>query len=115
MNSQLLSQGARFIASATTAAEYRLYALNTVPPKPGLVYTPNSAGQSIEVELWELEERAFGSFVSEVPAPMTIGTTKLADGSRVKGFCCEPHALADALDITQFGGWRAYLAAMNPV
>jgi allophanate hydrolase len=111
LNGQLLSRQARLVATTATAAEYRLYALNTVPPKPGLVHTPDAAGQSIEVEVWELDERAFGNFVAEVPAPMTIGTTRLIDGSQVKGFCCEPHALAGARDITHFGGWRQYLAS----
>ena len=35
----------------------------------------------------------------------------LADGRSVKGFICEPWALADALDITEFGGWRAFIAS----
>jgi len=111
LNGQLVSRQARLVATTATAAQYRLYALNTVPPKPGLVHAPDAAGQSIEVEVWELDERAFGSFVAEVPAPMTIGTTRLIDGSQVKGFCCEPHALTGARDITQFGGWRNYLAS----
>jgi allophanate hydrolase len=33
----------------------------------------------------------------------------LADGTRVPGFLCEPGALTDAEDITQYGGWRAYV------
>ena len=28
----------------------------------------------------------------------------------VKGFICEPAAIADATDISMFGGWRAYLS-----
>ena len=44
-----------------------------------------------------------------VPAPLAIGTVELADGSRVKGFLCEDHAVDGAGDITAHGGWRAYL------
>lgn len=112
LNYQLRSRGAQFKAKTVTAAEYRLFALNTDPPKPGLVHAPGN-GQSIEVELWELGLAAFGSFVSEVPAPMTIGNTRLGDGSVVKGFCCESHALEDARDITEYHGWRAFLAAID--
>jgi allophanate hydrolase len=32
-------------------------------------------------------------------------------GELAKCFICEPHALASATEITQFGGWRAYLAS----
>jgi allophanate hydrolase len=35
---------------------------------------------------------------------------ELADGAWHKGFICEPCALEDAIDITAFGGWRAWLA-----
>ena len=33
----------------------------------------------------------------------------LATGESVKGFLCEPAALAGAIDITAHGGWRAFL------
>jgi allophanate hydrolase len=69
------------------------------------------AGAAIEVEVWELPARHFGSFVAAIPAPLGIGTTELADGSRVPGFICEPAGLRGAQDITPFGGWRAWLAA----
>jgi len=79
-----------------------------VPPKPGLVRV-SSGGSAIELEVWELSTHAFGAFVRGVPAPMTIGTVILDDGSAVHGFGCEPIALEGATDISTFGGWRAYL------
>ncbi|HEX2878336.1 MAG TPA: allophanate hydrolase, partial [Polyangiaceae bacterium] len=112
LNFQLTQRGARLLKTARTAAEYKLYALDgTVPPKPGVVLTPGFSGPGIEVEIWALSSEAFGSFVNEVPQPMTIGTATLSDGSKVKSFLCEPFALDNARDITRFGGWRAYLAA----
>ena len=69
------------------------------------------AGAPIDVELWDMPTAAFGSFVASIPAPLGIGTLELTDGRSVKGFICEPWALANAVDITSFGGWRAYLAA----
>ncbi len=111
LNHQLTSRGARFVKATQTAPTYRLYALaNTTPPKPGLVRTTDPQARGIEVEVWALSEAAFGSFVAEVPAPMTIGTVELADGSTAKGFACEPCALDGGIDITEHGGWRAYLA-----
>lgn len=111
LNHELVSRGARRIESTKTAAEYRLYALDTVPAKPGLVHAPGEVAHAIEVEIWELTEAAFGDFVAHVPAPMTIGMTRLADGSLVKGFSCEPHALTGAREISQFGSWRAFRAS----
>jgi allophanate hydrolase len=108
LNHELTNRGARYIRTCRTAPRYRLFALDTVPPKPGLVRTSESA-HAIEVEVWELDERAFGSFVAGVPSPMTIGSVELEDGNQVKGFACEPYALESARDISSFGGWRAYV------
>jgi allophanate hydrolase len=110
LNHELSSRAARLLKTTQTAAEYRLFALDTQPKKPGLVHAPGGSGRAIEVEIWELDQRAFGSFVAGIPAPMSIGTTRLADGSSVKGFCCEPHALEGALEISEHGGWRAFLS-----
>ncbi|MBD9431040.1 allophanate hydrolase [Achromobacter sp. ACM03] len=111
LNHQLTSRRAVFVEAARTAGDYRLYALaNTTPPKPGLV--KSASGAPIEVELWDVPLAAFGAFVAEIPAPLGIGTLELADGRQVKGFICEPRGLEGARDITEFGGWRAYLASL---
>ena len=41
---------------------------------------------------------------------LVLSGPRLADGRTVKGFLVEADAAAGALDISQFGGWRAYLA-----
>jgi allophanate hydrolase len=107
---QLASRGARLAQRTRTAPAYRLYAMRTqTPPKPALVYV-GAGGRAIEVEVYELELAAFGSFVAEVPAPLAIGTVELNDGTEVRGFVAEPRALVGAEDITSEGGWRAYVA-----
>ncbi len=110
LNVQLQERKAQLVTTTRTAPGYSFYALaNTTPAKPGLVFDEKGAG-GIEVEVWEMDEGAFGSFVGLIPSPLGIGTIKLADGSLVKGFVCEPYAINGATDITQFGGWRAWLA-----
>jgi allophanate hydrolase len=109
---QLTSRGARLAERTRTSGAYRLYAMaGTVPPKPALVHA-GSEGASIEVEVYELETAAFGSFVAEVPAPLAIGSVVLESGEVVKGFVAEPRATDGATDITAFGGWRAYMAQL---
>lgn len=108
LNHQLTERRAALLAQTATAPRYRLHALaDTQPAKPGLQRV-GSGGASIAVELWAMPAAGFGSFVAAVPPPLAIGTIELADGRWVKGFVCEPHALAGARDITSFGGWRAY-------
>jgi allophanate hydrolase len=110
LNDQLVSRGARLAARTTTSANYRLVALAaSTPPKPGLARVADG-GARIEVEVWDVPADAFGSFVAAVPAPLAIGKLELADGTWVSGFVCEPVGLDGAEDITDFGGWRAYLA-----
>jgi allophanate hydrolase len=106
---QLTSREAKFVGAFETAPNYRLYAMaDSVPPKPALVHSED--GAPIKVEVYELGVAEFGSFVVEVPAPLAIGTVTLADGTSVKGFVAEPRALTGAQDITDLGGWRAYIA-----
>ncbi len=109
LNRQLTERNAKLVETTRTTAGYRLYALaDTVPAKPGLMFDGSGPG-AIEVEIWEMDEGGFGSFVAAIPAPLGIGTVTLADGRTVKGFLCEAHAITGAEDITAFGGWRAWL------
>ena len=108
---QLTSRDARLVRRCRTAPAYRLYAMaGSTPPKPALVHV-GEGGAAIEVEVYELDVAAFGSFVAEVPPPLAIGTVTLEDGTEVKGFVAEPRALDGAEDITALGGWRAYVAS----
>ena len=107
---QLTSRNAKHVTTTTTAPTYRLYAMaDSVPPKPALIH--DATGAAIAVEVYELDMAAFGSFVAEVPPPLAIGTVTLADGTTVKGFVAEPRALTGATDITDLGGWRAFIAS----
>ena len=113
LNSQLTERGASLAATTETAPDYKFYALpGTVPPKPGLLRVAPGEGARIAVEVWDMPVEHYGSFVALVPAPLSIGTLLLSEGSRVQGFLCEPQALAGAVDISHFGGWRAYIASL---
>jgi len=113
LNPQLTSRGAHLVARTHSSPDYKLYALPGGPPhRPGMVRVAQG-GNAIEVEVWEMAAREFGSFVAGIPAPLGIGTLTLADGETVQGFVCEQYAVADAEDITRYGGWRAYLASRD--
>lgn len=110
LNRQLTDRGARLLRATHSAACYHLFALPGGPPKrPGMVRVA-TGGAAIELEVWEMPVREFGSFVAGIPAPLGIGTVLLEDGTSVQGFVCEAFATAQAEDITALGGWRAYLA-----
>ena len=111
LNWQLTQRKARLLARTRTDGDYRLYALaNTTPPKPGLVYEPGFNGAGIEIEVWAVPEETVGGFLNSIPPPLALGTVRLADGSAVKGFLCEPSGIDGALEITHLGGWRKFIA-----
>lgn len=130
LSHQLIAAGGSLRRRARTAPDYRLHALPTQPPKPGLRRVGASGGSgdglgagdgrgepgaSIEGELWSLPAAGFGSFVAALPQPMAIGNVRVegCDGVPVSvpGFLAEPVAFDGAADISEHGGWRAYLAA----
>jgi allophanate hydrolase len=117
LNPQLTQRRGRLVELTTTSPDYRLYALPGGPPyRPGMVRVQRDGqGEAIEVEVWELPVGEFGSFVAEIPAPLGIGTIRLKDGEAVQGFVCEGDALAEARDISEFGGWRKYLAHLAKI
>jgi allophanate hydrolase len=110
LNGELKALGGRLLEAAATAPDYKLYALDTTPPKPGMLRVESGAGSAIELEVWALPAAAFGNFVAAVPPPLSIGTIRLADGRGVKGFIVEAAAVAGARDISRFSGWRAFMA-----
>jgi allophanate hydrolase len=108
LNYELVERGATLLRTARTAAGYRLYALpGAGQPKPGLIFDGRGPG-NIEVEIWVMPSEKLGSFIAGIPSPLGIGTIVLNDGSTVKGFLCEAHALIGAEDISHFGDWRSY-------
>jgi allophanate hydrolase len=112
LNHELTDLGGRLLLATRSAARYRLIALPTQPPKPGLIRNADGEpGYSIELEVWELAPAAFAGFVQRIPAPLGIGSIELESGERVQGFLCESVASLGAPDISHFGGWRAFRAA----
>jgi allophanate hydrolase len=110
LNGELKALGGRLLEATATAPDYKLYALDSTPPKPGMLRVEAGTGSAVELEVWALSAAAFGKFVAAIPPPLSIGTIRLADGRGVKGFLVEPTAINGARDISAFRGWRAFMA-----
>ena len=112
LNHELTTLGARYLETAATGPDYRLFALaGSKPPKPGLLRVSPGAGAAIAVETWSLSAEAFARFVAAIPPPLSIGSIRLGDGRFVKGFLVEAEAVAGARDISSFGSWPAFVAS----
>lgn len=105
LESQLTELGASYRESVNTAPHYRLYRLDTVPEKPGMVYD-DKKGAAIAVDIYELPVVSVGAFLGEIRKPLCIGNVELSDGRIVKGFLCEEYGLANAKEITDIGKYE---------
>ncbi|MEM5450711.1 allophanate hydrolase [Paraburkholderia guartelaensis] len=113
LNKDLVSRGARRMQVTHTAAHYRLAALPASADgtrRPGLWRVAGN-GSEIAVEVWDMPSVELGSFMATVPSPLVLGKVELSDGSWVTGFLCEPYGVKSGTDISEFGGWRAWLAS----
>jgi allophanate hydrolase len=104
LNGQLTSIGARFLRTAHTAPQYRLYAMGS---RPGLLR--HEEGAAIGGEIWAVPTCAIGALLALVPPPLGFGTVALEHGPCL-GFLAEAAGVAGQPDITGFGGWRSWLA-----
>ncbi|KAL4937275.1 hypothetical protein BDV06DRAFT_203267 [Aspergillus oleicola] len=116
LNKDLVIRGATLVRPAVTAPCYQLYKLQSQPQsavmKPGLKRVA-SGGSAVEVEIWDMPRAQFGSFLETVKGPLGIGSIELDDEQWVHGFICEPEGLVGAMDITSYGGWRAYIQSIS--
>lgn len=107
LNGNLVSAGARFVREAQTAPIYRLWSINDNYPA---MIRVTSGGVSIAVEVWELPAAGLATILMQEPPGLCIGKVLLSDGEETLGVLGEPIACEGMREITQFGGWRAYVA-----
>ena len=108
LHHQLETLQARFVKATQTAANYRMYAFETGGiAKPGLI-RDEATGGSLYLEIYRLNLRDFGKFVSLIPSPLGIGKVECADGSWNVSFIAEPAVIELGEDITALGDWRKY-------
>ena len=111
---ELVDEGARLLRPARTAASYRLLARGDGPrPNPGLIEAEPGEGAHIEGELYALPAGAVGRLARLVRAPVRLGRVRLEDGTEVHGYLCDPAEAGTARDISDLGGWRAFLAGLG--
>ena len=89
--------GARLLGRARTAPQFRLYVVDEM--WPALVRAED--GVEIECELYEVE-----------PPGWNRGPVELADGRVVEAFVADSVLLARGDDISEYGGWAGYRAAL---
>ena len=107
LNPNLLNAGALFVEETHTEPAYRLWSIHDRHPAMVRV---SEGGVAVAVEVWAVPQAGMVSILLAEPPGLSIGKVKLAGGRIILGVLGEPILCEGCLEITSFGGWRAYLA-----
>ncbi len=110
LNGNLLAVGAEFVRETSTARGYRLWSIDD--RHPGMVRV-SSGGAAVVVEEWSVPVEGLATILLHEPPGLCIGKVTLSDGTEVLGVVAEPALCEGMREITEFGGWRAYLEAIG--
>jgi hypothetical protein len=77
-----------------------------------MLRTPG-AGTRVALEVWSVPLEGLASILQNEPPGLSIGKVVLQDGSIVLGVLGEPFLCEGQREITEHGGWRAYVAAQQ--
>ncbi len=110
LNLNMLSAGATFVREAMTEPSYRLWSIDDRHPAMIRVAT---GGVAIAVEVWTVPSAGLSEILLREPPGLCIGKVRLADGEVVLGVIGEAILCEGKREITQWGGWRAYIEDVN--
>jgi gamma-glutamylcyclotransferase (GGCT)/AIG2-like uncharacterized protein YtfP len=101
--------GAEFLEEARTAPAYRLYSIDDMHPG---MFEVREGGVTVVGEIYRMPDEVWQRVEAGEPPNLYCGPVRLEDGREVPGILY-PRERAEAhhQDISEFGGWRAYMAS----
>jgi hypothetical protein len=108
LNQNLTNLGAIFLKETTTAPIYRLWSIGDRHPAMQRV---TRGGVAIALEIWAIQPAGLGTLLGQEPSGLSIGKVQLQDGETVLGVLGEAICCENGIEITEYGGWRAYIKA----
>jgi gamma-glutamylcyclotransferase (GGCT)/AIG2-like uncharacterized protein YtfP len=110
LNGTLLAVGATFNRKTATVPSYRLWSIGDRHPA---MLRVGRGGAAIAVEVWDVPAAGLATILLQEPPGLCIGKVHLADGEETLGVLGESALCEGQREITEYGGWRAYLAARS--
>lgn len=110
LNGNLLNVGATFVREAQTEPTYRLWSIDDRHPA---MLRVREGGAAIALEVWDVPVAGLATILLQEPPGLCIGKVRLRDGEVVLGVLGEPILCENKQEITQWGGWRAYMEALK--
>jgi gamma-glutamylcyclotransferase (GGCT)/AIG2-like uncharacterized protein YtfP len=106
LNTNLVEVGATFVRETRTAPVYRLWSIGDRHPA---MIRVDAGGAAIAVEVWSVPPGGLATILLKEPPGLCIGKVHLEDGSETLGVLGEPALCEGMREITEYGGWRAYV------
>lgn len=103
--------GAAFLEENKTAKCYRLWSIGDRNPAMIRVDQQDPAAVQVDVEVWQVPHAGLASVLLKEPQGLSIGKVKLQTGETVLGVIAEPELVKGMKEISEYGGWRKYIAA----
>lgn len=104
--------GAAFLGAFRTAPRYRIFSIGDAHPGMFEV-AAGETGISVPGELYELPDEVWARVEAGEPPGLYRGPVELEDGRVVPGILYPREMTSGHREITEFGGWRAYVAARD--
>ena len=108
LNHNMVAAKATFVRETQTEPAYRLWTIND--EHPAMLRVTDGTGVKVVVEVWSVPVTGLAGILLNEPPGLCIGKVLLEDGSIVLGVLGEPALVEGHREITEFGGWRGYLA-----
>ncbi|MBD2109061.1 glutamyl-tRNA amidotransferase [Nodosilinea sp. FACHB-13] len=110
LNPNLLNAGAKFLYEAATTPHYRLWSIDDVHPAMVRV---SQGGIAVALEVWQVPTDGLVQVLLQEPPGLSIGKVPLSTGETVLGVLGEPVLCEGQREISAYGGWRSYCAALE--
>jgi hypothetical protein len=108
LNHNMVAAKATFVRETQTEPAYRLWTINN--EHPAMLRVTDGTGVKVAVEVWSVPTEGLAGILLNEPPGLCIGKVRLEDGSIVLGVLGEPALVEGHREITEFGGWRSYIA-----
>jgi gamma-glutamylcyclotransferase (GGCT)/AIG2-like uncharacterized protein YtfP len=110
LNKNLKDVHGKFVRAAKTSPNYRLWSIEDRYPA---MQKDLSAGNSIELEIWELSLNGLIALLKNEPEGLCLGKVELEDGISVLGILGENYITRKGIEISGWGGWRKYISGRD--
>jgi gamma-glutamylcyclotransferase (GGCT)/AIG2-like uncharacterized protein YtfP len=108
-NPHMIAAKATFVREAATEAAYRLWSVRD--DHPAMIHMTDGSGRTVNIEVWAVPLEGLSELLQNEPPGLAIGKVRLDDGSIVFGVLGEGALVEGQREITEYGGWRAYVEA----